>query len=757
VSEPQTRPNGSKRGGNGSGRVPLVDAVTTNPGRSEDDELLQHQNTFYIQATSSRTDDRTRVLKHGDTFAVFDRFGDVQPVGLGEQGLYHDGTRFLSRLELRVGGRRPLLLSSTVRKENDLLAVDLSNPDLKGPGGELVLARGELHVFRSKFIWQNVCYERLRISSFGRDPLHVDLTVDFDADFADIFEVRGSKRPQRGHRTEAPPDPAGVCFVYDGLDGVRRRARIVFEPSPTELTARRATYRLELAPRQAATVIVTVGCELGDDAPAMAPLDQAFVSLTGELSRACFSGPRIQATSDELDEWIARSISDLQMMTTDTPQGAYPYAGVPWFSTPFGRDGIITAMEALWFEPALAKGVLGFLAATQADETAPERDAQPGKILHEARGGEMAALGEVPFGRYYGSVDATPLYVMLAAAYLRRTGDVAFIRSLAPHVDRALAWIERDGDLDGDGFVEYARQTPKGLVQQGWKDSHDSVFHADGTLADGPIALCEVQGYVYAAFHAAAEIATTLGRPGHAETYLRKAQVLRARFAERFWDRELGTYVLALDGEKRPCRVRTSNAGHALWTGIAEPAHARAVAETLMRDEGFSGWGIRTLAASEARYNPMSYHNGSVWPHDNALVAAGFSRYGFADLGLRVFTAMLAASATVDLRRLPELFCGFTRRPGEGPTLYPVACAPQAWASAAVFMLLGAALGISIDGARGEIAFNHPVLPAGLGELRINGLQVGSGRIDLLIETQPHDVGLTVLRRDPSVSVVVVK
>jgi glycogen debranching enzyme len=754
VSEAQARRNGSTNGG---GRPPLIDAVTTNPGRSDDDELLQHQDTFYIQATSSRTDDRTRVLKHGDTFGVFDRFGDVQPVGLGEQGLYHDGTRFLSRLELRVGGRRPLLLSSTVRKENDLLAVDLSNPDLKGRDGELTLARGELHVSRSKFIWQNVCYERLSISSFGRDPMQVHLTFDFDADFADIFEVRGSKRPQRGRRSEESSGAASVGFSYDGLDGVRRRTHIAFDPAPTELAPRRATYQLQLEPRASAMVIVTVECERGGADPEVSPLDQAFVSLTGELSRACFSEPRIQATSDDLDEWIARSISDLQMMITDTPQGPYPYAGVPWFSTPFGRDGIITAMEALWFEPALAKGVLSYLAATQADETAPERDAQPGKILHEARGGEMAALGEVPFGRYYGSVDATPLYVMLAAAYLRRTGDIAFIRGLAAHVDRALGWIDRDGDLDGDGFVEYARQTPKGLVQQGWKDSHDSVFHADGTLAEGPIALCEVQAYVYGAFRAAAEIATALGRPSHAESYLRKAQLLRARFAEKFWDRELGTFVLALDGQKRPCRVRSSNAGHALWTGIAEPGHARQVAETLMRDEGFSGWGIRTIAASEARYNPMSYHNGSVWPHDNALVAAGFSRYGFPDLGLRVFTGMLSASATVDLRRLPELFCGFARRPGEGPTLYPVACAPQAWASAAVFMLLGSALGISIDGAHGEIAFSHPVLPVGLGELRINGLQVGGGRIDLLVETQPHDVGLTVLRRDPGVSVVVVK
>jgi glycogen debranching enzyme len=726
-----------------------------------DDEVLRHQDKFYIQATSSRTDDRTRVLKHGQMFAVFDRHGDVQPVGLGEQGVYFDGTRFLSRLELRVGGRRPLLLSSTVKKQNDLLAVDLSNPDLKEIGGSLTLARGELHIFRSTFLYRGVCYERLRVSSFSREKFAVDLRIDFDADFADIFEVRGTKRARRGHRLSEVASETTLIFGYQGLDGVARRTRIQFDPAPQALSSRQARYHLELGPRQSVTLLVSVACQVDDgkggDAPAPATHDQALAALTAELGSAAFSRCRIHATSDDLDEWLARSISDLQMMITATPDGPYPYAGVPWFSTPFGRDGILTAMEVLWIAPEIARGVLSFLAATQARESSPERDAQPGKILHEARGGEMAALGEVPFGRYYGSVDATPLFVMLAAAYLRRTGDVAFVRALAPHVDHALAWIERDGDADGDGFVEYARATDKGLVQQGWKDSHDSVFHADGALAEGPIALVEVQGYVYGAFLGAAEIAAALGQAARGEAYLRKAQILRARFEEKFWDDALGTYVLALDGNKHPCRVRSSNAGHALWSGIAEPGHARRVAESLMSEGTFSGWGVRTLDAAEVRYNPMSYHNGSIWPHDNALIAAGFASYGFDDLGLRLFESMLGASEMVDLHRLPELFCGFARRPGEGPTLYPVACAPQAWASAAVFLLLGSALGITIDGARGEVSLIHPVLPPAVGDLRITGLEVGSGRIDLLLENHPHDVGLTVLRREGEVRVVTVK
>ena len=427
------------------------------PTDHADDEVLEHQDKFYIQATSSRADDRTRVLKQGNTFAVFDRFGDVQPVGLGEQGIYHDGTRFLSRLELRLGGRRPLLLSSTVKKENDLFTVDLSNPDLMAADGTLLLPRGELHVFRSKFLWAGVCYERLRVSSFSRTLMEVDLTLAFAGDFADIFEVRGAKRPRRGQKLPESVRDATVVLGYRGLDEVVRRTRVAFDPPPAELNARQARYHLQLAPHETITLFVTTRCEISDQVPTVVTNEHALAALTANLARAPFTRCRLHAASDDLDEWLARSISDLQMMVTETPEGPYPYAGVPWYSAPFGRDGILTAMEVLWIAPEIARGVLGHLGALQAQTTSPERDAQPGKILHEARGGEMAALGEVPFGRYYGSVDATPLYVMLAGAYLRRTGDVAFLRALAPHVDAALGWIEHDGDADGDGFVEYAR------------------------------------------------------------------------------------------------------------------------------------------------------------------------------------------------------------------------------------------------------------------------------------------------------------
>ena len=376
---------------------------------------------------------------------------------------------------------------------------------------------------------------------------------------------------------------------------------------------------------------------------------------------------KISSSNDRLNRWVKRSLADVEMMTLGNPETNYPYAGVPWFSTVFGRDGIVTALEMLWIAPWIAKGVLQFLASTQATEVDLENEAQPGKILHETRRGEMANLGEVPFGRYYGSVDSTPLFVVLAGAYLEATGDIESLHALRPHIDLALHWIDRYGDVDGDGFVEYVRQGQKGLVQQGWKDSNDSVFHADGSLADAPIALCEVQGYVYAAKVAAAKMCAALGDPQRQAALEQQASQLRRRFELAFWCEELSTYALALDGNKKACRVRTSNPGHCLFSGIASLERAQLIAHTLMSPEFFSGFGVRTVATKEARYNPLSYHNGSVWPHDNAIVAAGLARYGFRELAGRVLMGLLDVSSAVDLHRLPELFCGVDRRSGQGP------------------------------------------------------------------------------------------
>jgi glycogen debranching enzyme len=719
------------------------------------EEVIKVQDQYYIVASAARADERSRVLKQGDTFAVFDRFGDVVPIGLGEEGLYHESTRFLSRMQLRLGAVRPLLLSSTVKETNDLLRVDLTNPDISLEG-HLVIPRGTVHIFRVKLLWNGVCYEQLRISNHGLGRIRIAVSFRFDADFADIFEVRGARREQRGERLPDAVEDGSVLLSYRGLDDVVRGARLQFTPPPQELSGQAARFELSLDPQSSESIFLSVSCESDFAPPRVLVFEDAAAAAA-----AAVPGPRegrcsVFTSNEQFNDWLKRSAADLTMMVTETAHGPYPYAGVPWFSTVFGRDGIITALSVLWAEPRIARGVLSYLAATQADASDPVRDAEPGKVLHETRKGEMAALGEVPFGLYYGSVDATPLFVILAGAYYARTADAAFAQGLWPHVERALRWIDRHGDLDGDGFVEYARLSPKGLVQQGWKDSFDSVVHADGSLAEAPIALCEVQAYVYAARRSAARLATVLGREERAAELEQQAETLRQLFEERFWSDELSTYVLALDGRKQPCRVRASNAGHCLFGGIASEERAARTADTLLAADSFSGWGIRTLAASERRYNPMSYHNGSVWPHDTALTALGFARYGLNDRARELLTGLFDASLFVDLHRMPELFCGFKKRVGEGPTLYPVACAPQSWAAASVFLCLQACLGMEVDASRGQLLFRRPTLPESLKWVRIEGLTVGEASIDLRLDHHPHNVSVDVLRRRGDVEILTV-
>jgi glycogen debranching enzyme len=514
---------------------------------------------------------------------------------------------------------------------------------------------------------------------------------------------------------------------------------------------------MDVPSRAEASVYLDVCCETTRECRPPRSYKQAMSETKSLRERIDAHLCRITSSNERFNDWISRSEADLQMMTVGNPEGYYPYAGVPWFNTVFGRDGLITAFEVLWAEPALAKGVLQFLAETQADRVIPEQDAEPGKILHEMRKGEMAVLKEIPFGRYYGSVDSTPLFVMLAAAYYERTGDLEFISSIWSNIERALQWMDSYGDADHDGFLEYSRRSGKGLVQQGWKDSHDSVFHADGTLADPPIALCEVQGYAYAARKGAAGLARKQGLIEFAEHLSEQARVLEERFEKAFWMEDLGTYAFALDGNKRQCRVTVSNPGHCLFTRIARVGRAKRVAEALMDENLFSGWGVRTVGLREARYNPMSYHNGSVWPHDNALIAMGLANYGFTGYALRLLESMFEASLHFDFQRLPELFCGFRRRIGDGPTLYPVACSPQSWAAAAVFMMLQASLGITVCGPTPYVHFRDSYLPPTVDYILVENLRVGKSKVSLIVRRQPHGVGIDVIRREGEVEVAVLK
>ncbi len=716
-----------------------------------DEATLTQQ--YYIATKSAPTDDRARVLKYGAMFAVFDRLGDISHEGMGEQGIFYEGTRYLSEMSLRLWNERPLLLSSTIESSNFLFTADLANLDVSR-GESVAIHRGTLHLLRSRFLWHGVAYEELEFMNYGMEALRVPVSIYFAADFADIFEVRGTTRDRKGRQLDEETDSDCIVLAYEGLDNVLRRMRIHCSPAPDRIMGPEMRFDLELKPKQVRGFHLRMECQNGAASPSLA-YSQARSRAYKEMNVSAESFPQIHSSNSRFNDWMNRSVADVQMMTIGNSERNYPYAGVPWFSTVFGRDGIITALQTLWIDPSIAKGVLEFLAETQATEVNESREAEPGKILHELRHGEMANLGEIPFARYYGSVDATPLFVMLAGEYYQRSGDKALIQHLWPNIQAALQWMDDYGDIDGDGFVEYAPHGNKGLIQQGWKDSNDSVFHADGSLAEPPIALCEVQGYVYAAKLAASHLAGELGDQKTCTRLESQAAALRDKFEEAFWCEDLGLYALALDGYKKGvCRVRTSNAGHTLFSGIASPEHARKTAHSLLEPDFFSGWGIRTLASGEPRYNPLSYHNGSVWPHDNALIASGFGRYGFRNLAGRVMLALLDVSSFMELHRLPELFCGLERRRGEGPTLYPVACSPQAWAAAAPFMLIQACLGLTIEGARNRVVFERPCLPEGIPQLSIRGLRVGPASVDLFFERQADNVRVQVLEKKGEVDVI---
>jgi glycogen debranching enzyme len=685
---------------------------------------------------------------------VFDRRGDISAASGNSEGIYHHDTRYLSRLQLRLNTAPLLLLSSNVQEDNSVLTVDLANPGMPSRG-----LRGELiHVNRLKFIWNGAFYERILIRNFDLRTHELTLGIEFGADFADLFEVRGQKRAGRGQVSVERQSDASIALRYFGLDGVERVTGLAFEPTPNRLDDATAMFEFSLGPGQGARLLLRIACDLPGQGDALSR--RFYTSLRTARRTLRHSSARaasLDSSNSLFNEMARRSVADLYMLITQTERGPYPFAGIPWFSTPFGRDGLLTALFTLWIDPAIAQGVLRFLAATQASEVDPEHDAEPGKILHEMRDGEMARLGEVPFGRYFGSVDATPLFVLLTGEYFKRTGDLETVRALWPHVQAALHWIDSYGDADGDGFVEYRHRNADGLINQGWKDSHDAIFHEDGRMAEGPIALCEVQGYVYAAKRHAATLASALGHPTISSTLLRQAAELQEKFEAAFWCEELSTYALALDGAKRPCRVVASNAGHALLTGIADPGRARRVAETLLGSACFSGWGVRTVALTAPRYNPMSYHNGSVWPHDNAIIALGLARYGMKDGVLKIFKGLFEAAGYMDLRRLPELFCGFPWRRLNAPTLYPVACIPQAWASATVFALVQASLGIGFDQGADEIRFDRPMLPEFLDELHLRGLQARSGVADVVLRRYDSDFALTITRRRGNVPIVVLR
>jgi len=697
---------------------------------------------YTVQTTALDTGEpdpveQLQALKSGDAFLVADAWGDVKS---GADGLFDDDTRILSRLVLTLGGRRPSRLSSGVSQDNVFFTFHGTNRPLPPMGGRTAPA-GILHVERRRFLHDRRLFERVRVTNHGGEDVMLPLEVDYGADFVDIFQVRGTPREKHGRIHLPRLDGRRALFAYDGLDGVGRNACLSFSEPPHRMTERRAEFMLTLGRGRVMDLHVECGvdvCEPPSEARFRMHAVQARLTMRARRRRgATVRGPR----SPRFNDWLDQSRADVALLTTDLPTGPYPYAGTPWFSTPFGRDGILTAWQMLWLDPSLARGVLTYLAARQATERSAFQDAEPGKIMHETRRGEMSALGEVPFGLYYGGVDTTCLFVALAGAYARRTGDLDLIRAIWPNLIAAAGWITGPANMTGDGFVRYARAAETGLSNQGWKDSYDSIFHADGRFPEGPVALVEVQGYAFAAFQALADLSNVLGEADATE-WADRAETMRARVEETFWQDDLGYYAVALDGRGAPCRAIGSNPGHLLFCGLPSSERAHAVSKQLMSARFRSGWGLRTLATGQVRYNPMSYHNGSVWPHDTSLCAAGMARYGERQAVALLLGEVYAAASHFRLR-LPELFCGFDRETGEPPIAYPVACLPQAWAAGSVFLMLQAALGVSIDAFDGRVDVDDPFLPPGIDRLNVSNLRVGDAQLDLAFRRLDHHTVVT--------------
>jgi glycogen debranching enzyme len=612
----------------------------TLPARGE----LVIDDRYYILASSVAADLPKLVLKHDDAFLVADSRGDFPGLRDSEFGFYAAGTRFLRRLELRILGQRPLLLNASGADGGLQLTVDLANPDLRLEGDSILLGR-TLRLGRRILLDGFHLCQVLRIESYARETYELELTWEFDNDFVDVFEVRGFTRDRRG--TALPPQADGetVELGYEGLDGVVRRTRLAFSPRPTRLDPAAARYLLMLKGGSQTELSVDVAALEAQTSPKTVWYGEALSRRRKYMEQRSRQSARIRSSDELFNRWINGSWRDLWMLVTETPEGDVPYAGIPWYVAPFGRDSLVTALQLLPFNPSIARGTLRFLANRQAQHDEARTDQEPGKILHEYREGELANCREIVFTPYYGSVDATPLFLILLGEYWRWTGDEAVMRELWPAAARAIGWMTDSRAVDSMGYLTYARRSPLGFLQQGWKDSSDAVMHASGEPAPAPIAIIEAQGYKYAALHRAALVAGALGDSGTARGLRERAAELQERVERDFWLDDQMFYALALDADRAPCRVITSNPGHCLWAGLVHHDRAAIVARRLLRDDVFSGWGLRTLATGEQRYNPMSYHNGSVWPHDTALFAAGFRGYRLNDEFLRLCTGLYDAVA----------------------------------------------------------------------------------------------------------------
>jgi len=671
-------------------------------------------------------------LIRGKTFLATNLAGNVLPPGHPNVGFFSNDTRYLSHLQLLINGHLPVVLSSNTSKTYTTCVEMTAKGSIHGGGLDLPV--NTVYIRREQVLEETILHDVLHLQNFHSENIRLTIDLIYDADFMDIFQVRGILRGKSGKYHAPTHSDRGTIFVYEGLDNKVRSTTVTFNPPPKQILNNTASWEIELAPLAKAQINCAVVPQITDKGAPVEILSTMqvapdLVELQRDLAGWQAECSRFRSNNDIFNSMLETSIKDFYALQIRDPQGMAIAAGVPWFATLFGRDSLIASYETLILNRELAKGTLRVLAAHQGKDRSDERDEEPGKILHELRAGEMTGTGEVAFGRNYGSVDATPLFVILLSEYFRWSGDAAFLQEMEPHLDDAIYWLINYGDLDGDGFIEYCRRSPKGLFNQGWKDSGDANAHADGSIAQPPIALVEVQGYVVDAFARASVLFSFLGSHEKSEALAKRSRELREQLETTFWLPEEGLYAMALDRDKQPLIVKASNPGHLLFANAIEWKRARSVVGSLIGQDMNCGWGIRTLSQREKNYNPLSYHRGSVWPHDNAMAAYGMARYGFYAESSLVCTSLYETALHFRDYRLPELFCGLHRGRGDDPVHYPVSCSPQAWASGAMFLMLTGLLGIHPDASNQEIRVVNPHLPSFLNSLSIDELRVGETRI----------------------------
>ncbi|HEX3275880.1 MAG TPA: glycogen debranching N-terminal domain-containing protein [Gemmatimonadales bacterium] len=699
------------------------------PGRAHPVSMAEAVGYPALECASERLAERSLVLKHDRLFMLADPHGNIAPAGVCSLGLFHDDTRILSHYAVSFRGGPPDLLSAQVPSAY-CAQVDLAVGNLVF-GGDPWDPKNVVHV-RRELALDHRLLERLTLTGYLGAPVDFWVELELGCDFADIFEVRGWRRPARGQYYAPSAEDGRLAFAYQGRDGRTVRTIVRFRRPPDHRTGRTVRWDLRLEPNHPIELEWEVGTEIDAATGRPGPnLEEARADLARAYRAWHDDNSRWETDAAEFDGLLHRAADDLRALYVEADGDSVISAGIPWYSTVFGRDSIITSLQTLPLQPRIAVDTLRYLAKRQGQREDEYTEEQPGKILHELRRGEMARSGEIPHVPYFGSVDATPLWLILLHETWRWTGDAELIRGLLPHADRALEWIDRFGDRDGDGFVEYARTSAKGLVNQGWKDSGDGIPFPDGRLPEPPIALVEVQGYVYDAKLRMAQLYRFLGHTERGAALRREAAELRNRIRSAFWMEKAGMFAVALDGRKQPIPTATTNAGHLLWSRVPTPEMARRIAARFLEPDFFSGWGVRTLSANHPVFNPMSYHNGSIWPHDNAILVLGMALHGHARAALPIVRALYEAGTRADFQRLPELYCGMPRLHGARPVNYPVSCTPQAWASGSLFMLLQALLGLYPEAPARILHVRDPVLPDFLNTLSVSGLAIGGSRVSL--------------------------